>query len=243
LSKIYKNPPVIEAVCEFRFKPESPWDGTIPGLLYSKIHDDFPIREDKIRFETKIRPHEKEILNEVTSTKRMHFLNNERTNLVQAGQNMLAINKLAPYTHWNDFKSLIGRILNEYKQIAPPKGFERIGLMYVNRLDFEETTIDLKEFFSLYPFIPDGLAPHHGDFILRINFPHENSRDNLFLIFESTKPKIPGGLSMFLNFDYSLLKPDEVSLGQVTDWLENAHNHIEDAFEKCVTEKCKERFN
>ncbi len=40
--RVYKNPPILEAVCEFRFVPGSPWDWTIPGLFFGRVCDEFP---------------------------------------------------------------------------------------------------------------------------------------------------------------------------------------------------------
>lgn len=35
----YRNLPIEEAVCEFRFAPGSAWNLTVPGLFYEKIKD------------------------------------------------------------------------------------------------------------------------------------------------------------------------------------------------------------
>lgn len=34
MSPQYPNPPLIEAVCEFRFQADPGWDATVPGRLY-----------------------------------------------------------------------------------------------------------------------------------------------------------------------------------------------------------------
>lgn len=36
----YSNPPIEEAVCEFRFLPAEEWDLTMPGRLQSEIGDE-----------------------------------------------------------------------------------------------------------------------------------------------------------------------------------------------------------
>jgi uncharacterized protein (TIGR04255 family) len=33
----YPNPPLIEAICEFRFNPGQTWVWTVPGLIYNEI--------------------------------------------------------------------------------------------------------------------------------------------------------------------------------------------------------------
>ena len=44
MGKKYLNPPIVEAVCEFRFTSDTQWDLAVSGLLYKKIKDDFTNR-------------------------------------------------------------------------------------------------------------------------------------------------------------------------------------------------------
>ena len=39
----YRNPPIEEALCEFRFKPGRDWDLTIPGKLQAAIGEEYMI--------------------------------------------------------------------------------------------------------------------------------------------------------------------------------------------------------
>jgi uncharacterized protein (TIGR04255 family) len=41
----YNNPPIIDAVCEFRFGKDTDWDMTIPGVVYREIKTNFPHKE------------------------------------------------------------------------------------------------------------------------------------------------------------------------------------------------------
>src|SRR5260370_35494584 len=45
VARIYNKPPIIEAVCEFRFPSTQPWDITLPGRLYDQVKDQFPTVE------------------------------------------------------------------------------------------------------------------------------------------------------------------------------------------------------
>lgn len=51
MGEIFKNPPLVEAVCEFQFHPESKWDWTVPGLLFEKISGEFSERAEMRRLE------------------------------------------------------------------------------------------------------------------------------------------------------------------------------------------------
>lgn len=54
MGRRYRNSPLIEAGCEFRFAPGEPWDLAIPGLLYEKFREKFPKRRQANAFETTI---------------------------------------------------------------------------------------------------------------------------------------------------------------------------------------------
>ncbi len=43
LERSYREPPVVEALCEIYFA-DSTWDDTVPGTFYEEIKDEFPVK-------------------------------------------------------------------------------------------------------------------------------------------------------------------------------------------------------
>jgi uncharacterized protein (TIGR04255 family) len=41
MGRKYRSPPLVEALCEFRLTPDTPWDMTIPGLFYETVKHAF----------------------------------------------------------------------------------------------------------------------------------------------------------------------------------------------------------
>src|SRR2546425_12443479 len=74
MGRQYLNPPLVEAVCEFRFLPDTQWDLTIPGLMYEKIQDRFPHKEQRLVSDIEISQEGKEIKQQVRTSERMWFL-------------------------------------------------------------------------------------------------------------------------------------------------------------------------
>lgn len=54
MARTYNKPPLIEAVCDFRFSSTQPWDWTIPGLFYEQIRLDFPNKNQLSTIETTV---------------------------------------------------------------------------------------------------------------------------------------------------------------------------------------------
>jgi uncharacterized protein (TIGR04255 family) len=244
MGRKYKNPPIVEALCEFQFVSSQPWDFAIPGMLYERIKGDFPIRGQQMAFDIVLEPKEggKTEQRIEFGSPRLRFFNKDKNSLVQVGPDLLTINHLKPYPTWEVFKPLILRILHEYVNVANPKGFKRIGLRYINKIDFEGNEIELSDYFNYRPLTPNNLPQEYKSFQVTVEFPYENERDALRLTLATIIPEKPNILSLALDLDYIMIKPESVKLDEVSTWLENAHMIIEDAFESCITDKSRKLF-
>lgn len=242
MSKKYKNPPIVEALCEFFFTPSQPWDMTIPGLFYEKIKNDFPEKQQQISFGVGFSPSEGKIEQKFEMIQRIQFFRTDKTALVQVAPDLLVINHLKPYPTWNIYKPIIFNNLEIYKNIAKPKGFNRIGLRYINKMDFEIIPVKLEDYFNYYPFVPPDLPQEHETFNVNIEIPDEDKRDRLLLTLRSIIPDKPNIISLILELYYILARPEGISMEEISALVENAHTNIEKVFEACITDKCRELF-
>ena len=121
MSKQYQNPPVVEALCEFRFAKDCISDPAIPGLLYSKknISDHFPIRDKRIVQELKIHQEkDQQLIQEVMITSWAMFLSEDRLALIQVSPSLLSVNVLRPYPTWQSFQPMILNVFNELTELV-----------------------------------------------------------------------------------------------------------------------------
>lgn len=244
MSSKYRNPPIVEALCGYQFIPGQPWDFTIPALFYERVKDQFPEKKAQIQvgFPLEHKAQEAETELSVQISHRMQFLRADKKALVQIGPDLLVINHLKPYPTWDKFRELILKNLQIYQEIAKPKGFKRLGLRYINKIDFPAKSIQLEDYFTFYPFVGEALPQEHGPFYVRIEIPYEQGRDHLLLTFGTTMPEKPDTLSCMLDLDYVMGLPEKVPLAQATEWVEKAHKTIEEVFEACITDKCRNLF-
>lgn len=242
MDRRYRNPPIVEALCEFRFEPSSPWDLAIPGLVYQKVRDKFPKRRQVKAFEASISDGPEGVEKQMRTTARMQFLRDDEKALIQIGPNLLAVNHLKPYPTWQEFLPLIQQGFDTYLEVANPKSIERIGLRYINRIEFTGQSIELENYFEFRPFIGPRLPQDVGPFILGIQIPYEDSRDTLRLQLVSATVETPDKVAVILDLDYFLGQPGQVPLETVFDWVEAAHGRVEEAFEACITDRLRQMF-
>jgi uncharacterized protein (TIGR04255 family) len=239
--KRYKKSPIVEAVCEFQFEESSSWDLAIPGLVYEKIRAKFPIRRQATRVTLGIPASEEKVGPQFGTVPLMQFLRKDEKALIQIGPNLLSINILKPYPSWQKFLPSIKKGVNSYCDVIMPKGIQRIGLRYINQIDFPDKNIKLEDYLEFRPFIGPKLPQDFGSFIVGIQVPYENSRDilNLQLASLPNTGISEDNAAMILSLDYVLLKRGEVALDEVFEWVETAHSHIEEVFEASISKNLR----
>lgn len=243
MKKNYKNSPIVEVIVEFQFIPSEPWDITIPGLFYEKVKSDFPKKEEQVSYIVEFKNKDGAVEPSANLKQRIKFIRSDNSALLQIWRDVLTVNHFKSYPTWKKFKLLIQKNLRTYLEIAKPKGFKRLGLRYINKIQFKERTIETKDYFRYYPEIPEKIIPKsHAGFSCRVEIPYQEERDRLILSLGTTFPDKPFKLASILDLDYIMLKPEGVSIEGFSDWLEEAHTVVEDAFEACLTERCKNLF-
>lgn len=95
MAKRYKNPPIIEALCEFQFETDAPWDLTSIGLIYDKLKELFPKKQQlQLNFAIAATSETSGQTGNLPMIPLVRFLDNEEKKLVQLGQNLLTVNHL-----------------------------------------------------------------------------------------------------------------------------------------------------
>jgi len=233
----YRNPPLTEAACEFRFDSGEPWDPTIFGLLYDRLKNSFPLRRTVKAIETAQRQEGDGRVQEVTVSDQIQFLSTKGEALVQVRPNVLSVHHLKPYPGWASFQALAVKSFETYRDVASPKGLTRIGLRYINRFEFPAPEIDPSDYFELYPHIGPTLPQRYYGGIAGIHIPYQEDHGVLRITMRDLAEGLP--LRVALDMDYFLDEPGAVKLEEVQGWLLKAHARISAVFEGSIKERTR----
>lgn len=245
MRKIYKDPPILEALCEFQFEPSQPWDLTIPGLFYREVKSEFPIRHQFNPFQISLQTDlpGASIQNVAGNADRMQFRREDDRALIQVGPDLLAVNHLKPYSDWKTFKQMIERALGVYGQVADPQAIRRIGLRYINRLEFPgQHQLEIERFLLAVPTVPSDVPQTFSSWAQRIEIPFVEANGLLVLQSRSAFEEGQDGIAFLLDLDFVTLQPEVVKLDSAMEWVERAHDEVEKTFEACVTLEAKRLF-
>ena len=243
MSRIYKKPPLIEALCEFQFA-EGDWDWTIPGLVYQQIEAQFPTKRQASTVEFEVQADPDQVSQRLRGGPgRMQFVRADETALVQVGPHLLVINQLHPYPRWSGFKPLVLDTFEIYRAIAKPAGFERIGLRFINHIRLPGTEVELSTYFNFGPRLPEPVDSNPiRSLFLRVDLAQEPHLGHLVMTLATAPNGGDDGSAWILDLDFATMPVQELALDAVGDWVEQAHDRIETAFEACLTDHLREIF-
>jgi len=243
MPKRYENPPIIEALCEFQFDEGAPWDLTLIGLLYDKLKDFFP-KKQQLQLDLAIAAAAQTIqqTENVPMIPLVRFLDSDEKKLIQVGQNLLTVNQVKSYQSWEDFSLFIEKGLDAYYEVANPKGFRHVAIKYFNRIEIPRSNTNLERLFRFRPLIPSGLSQDIKAFLIGVNLSYEDAKDTLHIQTGTTNSDNPETLVIILEIAYSFAKPREIEFKDTLKVLDKAHKYIEDAFEICLTDELKQTF-
>lgn len=243
MAKVYENPPVIEALCEIRFDPKSPWDVTIFGHYYDRVSGEFSDKRQMPELEVSLTRRQGGMRGEMRKTgTRMQFVRPDGTAMVQLAPHLLVVNQLSPYETWQAFKQLVVDRLIDYEEVAGPLALMQIGLRYINRFDFPMKGFSVASAFGPSDLLPARLRQATLPFFLRLEIP-QNGGERLLLTMGTAESEQVDQVSVVLDLDYRVPIGTRLDAATLTERLDRAHDRIEEAFESCLTEQLRNRFD
>ena len=110
--RIYQNPPIEEALCEFRFNPNQAWDLTIPGKIHIKLHLEYggkPQEQNVVGIELTPQAGQVPNLNFAQGLAKVQLPTEDGKRMVAVGQDVLSVHMLRHTMILNMLAQVVGR--------------------------------------------------------------------------------------------------------------------------------------
>jgi uncharacterized protein (TIGR04255 family) len=245
MARVYKNPPLIQAICEYSFEPTQTWDWTVPGLFYTEVKNDFPKKREQnllqVELQTGANVMPPAIKGGIAS---VQFLTEDEKTLIQVGPDLVAAHRLRPYTGWENFKPTILRAVEAYTKVAKPSGIRRLGLRFINRIEITgKTEVRIEDYLLAAPKVPDEIPQTFGSWGQRVEIPLTQAGGALILQSGSVPADDGKAVAFMLDLVFVTTINKPLPLGEAERRLEIAHTEVERAFETCITDEARKLFS
>ena len=234
----YRNPPVVEVVCEIHFAGSS-WDSTLPGQFYDAIRERFPqkreVRLMQARFT--LGPEGESSADLLPGQPRVQFLNEAGDRWLQLGQDVIVVNKLRPYSRFEQWEGDLQLAIEIYRRLARPERIALVSIRHLNRIDLPATVVPLQDYFRIYPQLPESFEPH-GPFLVR--FQVDRGGEHQTVVTFASAPSEHAETSCFVLDLLDICS--HVRFENLDEQLRLGHRHLWQAFEESCTPTLKETF-
>lgn len=158
--------PIVEAVIGVSARAETPWEekaiseqlkSCLPG--YPGIHSHREIR------------HELKLTADAQPEQAVHDMgwrglrceSVDKLHIAQFNRDGFSFSRLKPYESWEQFYQEGLRLFGLYNEVAQPPEIQRVGLRFINRIEFLHDEVKLEEFLENPPKPPRGMdVPFEG---------------------------------------------------------------------------------
>jgi len=248
----YGKPPIEEALCEFRFKPDQDWDFTVPGRLYTKLEKEYPGKprnQKAAAIGLDIQEGSPLNIKYNEGLARVELLSEDGRRMVGVRPDALTVHILKPYQYaelevdgWEGFKSRILVALSAYWEVTEPKGIYQVGIRYINKIIIPEKEADIKEYLQMALPSVKELPKKLTRFMSQVEYDYE---DDVRLILSQGYASVSQehNRELLLDLDVIWSPPEPVRQEKALEMVNDLHLRETIAFEAIITDKTRELFN
>ena len=248
----YKNPPIEEALCEFRFKPGRDWDLTIPGKLQTEFGDEYtgkPQEQRVVELGLEAPGGKPFNLQYGEGLARVQLVTKDGKRMVGVGPDVLSVHMLRPYqdprhpesSGWDEFQPRIKIALGAYWNVAKPKGVHRIGIRYINKIVVPQKTVKVESYLRCALPNVSGLPDRLNNFMCRVEYAYS---DGVRVVLSQGSINVSKDRVGFLiDLDVIWESTEPVSQNEALEKVRDLRSREREAFETVITDKARELFD
>ncbi|WP_337288783.1 TIGR04255 family protein [Candidatus Methylomirabilis sp.] len=242
------NPPIVEAVLDIECDlPPGQQLAALEGAAQERFRERYP------KFRTKwVQEHliaatpggPPDVSVPPQRVEAFQFLQDDEKQLVQVRAQGFSFNRLAPYTSLDDYVPALEQAWRVYVGLAAPVQIRLIRLRYINRilLPFLERTVNLDNFFTVGPRLPDEKNLVFTSFFNQHTAVELQTGHQVNIVLTSQPPQ---GDQLPVIFD-NCVAASEPGEPENWDWILTTIRSLRDLknriFKKSLTEQCLKLF-
>ncbi len=239
--------PIIEAVIEVRARAETPWEESV---ILERLKTNVPEYPDvkpqkEFRFEVKMALGEEAEQNiQDLGFRGVRLESADKLHIAQFNRDGFLFSRLRPYESWDQFHREGLRLWQVYQELAQPLEIHRLGLRFINKMEFTQKELQLEDYLQIFPQTPKDLDIPFTGFLYRdeLGVPGHPYAINLIRTVQPPQGPAAEGVGLILDIDVFTTQPFESQRSLIEQrltemrWLKNK------VFFGSITNKAQEKF-
>ena len=235
-----RNAPITEALFDIRVKMRSGFDLGHFSHLKAALADRFPKVEERRGGQFTLRfppdPDSPPAFQEL-GLQGYFFKNASEDVIVQFRGDGFTLNKLKPYSSWDELLPAALDLWGLYQATSSPEAVTRLALRYINHIALPYERVDFDQFFTAAPQVPPELPQLLRGFLYRVTIVNPEAELAAHVV-QALEPAVPQpGVTVILDIDsfrdVDLLPSDR----QIEDHFKELHEFKNMVFFSYLTEE------
>jgi len=245
LRRIYKRPPVIEAVVDIQVTPLDGLDISELSRLQQGEAEKYPDCQQLFSGSLTFDKKSAAVLQAHSILGGYRLASGDSSIVVQSRLQGFTFSRLAPYTSWESWIGEAERLWGKYLGIASPQSVNRVAVRYINRIEFPPVEgRRVRDYLKIYPEVPDSLPTRLAGILMRLELlPPELPGSTLVITLGRTEPTVTGNLALLLDIDLALGVDMHCNDPAVWEAVQDLHLRENDFFESCISDFSRELFD
>lgn len=174
--------PITEAIIDLRIDPEVEISDGAREEIENRVGDAYPMKQERRGFETQFRvaggeaqpPRQRDL-----GLHGLFFKSEDEKDVVQFRVDGFTVNRLRPYTSWDEIYPEAIRLWDIYKSVLAVEKVTRIGVRFINHLEFDLRNFRPDEHLTVPLVVPKGLPDEVSGFMVAFTVYDDETRDSL----------------------------------------------------------------
>jgi len=170
------------------------------------------------------------------------FRSDDKKQIYQARLDGFTMSCLAPYKHWEEFRSEGQRLWNIYRSVTQPAKVVRMAVRYINRINIPLPVNDFGEYLRTVPQVSADLPQGLAGYFMQLMLPLPDIKGYALINETIIDPASPNVVSIVLDID--IFRTDDLPSAEKDLWtlLEQFRHVKNNVFEACITDKARGLF-
>ncbi|AHI65521.1 TIGR04255 family protein [Burkholderia thailandensis] len=164
--------------------------------------------------------------------------------ILQAQRRGFTYSHMPPYSRWSSFSAEAKVQWDQFVTAFRPSTVTRAAVRYINRIVIPSPSADIKEYFRLYPLVPEDMPQTITGSFMQLVMPQSDisSSASAVINFALEPQSAPGTLSFLLDFDVFSACQLAPSGDEVWSTLAQLRSRKNELFEASITNAARELF-
>ena len=241
--KHYSKAPIVEAIVDIQVKMAEGFSHEALNAVHAKLRDRFPTKSPIQMVQMGIAPDAQTKGEPQFSSSKMdlglRLTNKDNSRILQVRENGFTYSHLPKYTSWEVLRAEAYEAWCIFVELCKPQTVVRCALRVVNRIEIPKPSIELRDYFYLYPEIPKGIPQDVSGMFMQLQMPQKDLEGIAIINQAVVEPASPGTVSVLLDFDLFQVReyaPEDETIWHFLDKLRDRKNEL---FEACITDETR----